>query len=723
VSISQFIKGLFGVALTAVVCSAVAEARGGHHGGGGPANQEDILTRIIDANQCFFASLFEKMMMLNYSGSINRYSAANGLAQFRLGCDHIQARIAAWACMRRAMRSLMRNCFVTLVVMLAWLAGASLASAQIVPTDDPGIFEPPETEFNTDGDEAVDPAIYRSQPAVDRHRAFLPKAVDLTSRMPFPGNQGNLGSCTAWATAYAARSYYTLKNEQRDLRESQNVPSPSYVFHLARNLDKPCNAGSSVHKIVEVLKKGALSLAEYPYKTECAAPPPPQVVAKASDFRVKGYKRIDIKKIDDIKGQLYQSNPVIIGFATRLADGTPAVAPDGKLGDAFSKAKGDKTYNDRSIDIRGQDESKFAWHAMVIAGYDDHRQAFRLLNSWGQKDWGDRGYLWLSYDLLPMRIRSAVVLDVDEPKRPPPPPIQPQPPAPPPPKPPQIVPQPQPPAPPPPPPPPPKPPQILPQPQPPAPPPPKPPQILPQPQPPAPQPQPPVPQPQPPAPQPPLPGPRAQLSDLQNLSCGKVAAERLGGSTVLTGYVSSQTDFELVRQIAANGINTSLGNLVVAPWPQCEALQTLEKSLAESDQPKIAIGAKEFRDGDTLRIEIQSPAQISYLYIVYIQADGSVVNLAQPAGLVPQPTLPNTTLIFGDGMAGRAKFTVGPPYGREMIIALASRSPLFEDKLPAEQTEREYLTALRRALIYKPSADLPDREVSATITTLQTRAR
>ena len=157
--------------------------------------------------------------------------------------------------------------------MLAWLAGASLASAQIVPTDAPGIFDPPDTEYTTGDDEGIDPAIYRSLSVVDRHRAFLPASVDLTSRMPFPGNQGKLGSCQAWATAYAARSYYTSKIERRDLRESQNVPSPNYVFHLARNLDKSCDAGSNVHKIVEVLKKGALSLAEYPYNTECAAPP------------------------------------------------------------------------------------------------------------------------------------------------------------------------------------------------------------------------------------------------------------------------------------------------------------------------------------------------------------------------------------------------------------------------------------------------------------------
>lgn len=121
------------------------------------------------------------------------------------------------------MRSLMRNCFVYLVVMLAWLAGASLVSAQGVPTDTPGAFDPPDTEYTTGDDEGIDPAIERTLPVVDRHRAFLPEAADLTSRMPFPGNQGKLGSCQTWATAYAARSYYTSAFERRDLRESQNV--------------------------------------------------------------------------------------------------------------------------------------------------------------------------------------------------------------------------------------------------------------------------------------------------------------------------------------------------------------------------------------------------------------------------------------------------------------------------------------------------------------------
>jgi hypothetical protein len=129
------------------------------------------------------------------------------------------------------------------------------------------------------------------------------------------------------------------------------------------------------------------------------------------------------------------------------------------------------------------------------------------------------------------------------------------------------------------------------------------------------------------------------------------------------------------------------------------------------------------RSGDPLNITIHSPGQISYLYVSYVQADGSVAHLVQPSGLVPQPTLPRQTLSFGGGQNGGATFTIGPPFGREMIIAVASRSPLFDHALPAQQTEREYLTELRRALIYKPSPDLPDRELSASIATLQTEGK
>jgi hypothetical protein len=225
-----------------------------------------------------------------------------------------------------------------------------------------------------------------------------------------------------------------------------------------------------------------------------------------------------------------------------------------------------------------------------------------------------------------------------------------------------------------------------------------------------------------PAPIPAPAAPEGLTAGLAGLACAGVKINAQDGGWALSGFVASTEDFNLVQQLAVDTPNTTLGNVLIARWPQCEALQTLETPLQAAATPAVDIGpTSELQFGDLLRIQIQSPPQISYLYVSYIQADGSVVHLAQPRGLVPQPTLPNQTLVFGDGVAGRTKFVIGAPFGQEMIIALASRSPLFSQELPQQQSERDYLTMLRTALIYKPSPDMPDREVSAAIQILQTR--
>lgn len=539
---------------------------------------------------------------------------------------------------------------------LALLGCCFSARAQIAITDDDVPFDPPDTVYTTDDDQAIDPVVKRGLPVIDTYRGFLPVSVDLSSRLPLPGNQGALSSCSAWAAAYAARSYYSAAFEGRDVRQPANLASPSYVYHLARG--NTCG-GTSFVGVVNILKRGALSAADYPYSDKCIPPPSPQLVARARDFRVLGYRRVNLNNNDDIKGQVARNNPVLISFAD-----SPG----------FHRHRGDATYTEMS-----PNPGKDGWHAMTVVGYDDRRQAFRVMNSWG-RGWGDRGYVWMSYDLVRPRIREAGVLDVAKPPRPVAyyePPLQPKPP-------------------------------------------------------PAPSPTPPKVHPPPPAPPvttytpPPLPppGPRLRLADLQNLSCGWVTAQRRDDGNILSGYVASTADLDYVHQIAASEPRTTVGDVVVAPWPQCEALQTLEKPLAIIDRPTIDIGATDnLRDGDTLRIEIRSPSQISYLYVAYIQADGSLVHLVQPDGVVARPTMPYSTMVFGDGREGRAKFTIGPPFGREMIIALASRSPLFERELPASQSDREFLSALRRALMYKPSPDMPDREVAAAVKAVQTRAR
>jgi hypothetical protein len=84
---------------------------------------------------------------------------------------------------------------------------------------------------------------------------------------------------------------------------------------------------------------------------------------------------------DNFKGYLAQGRPVVFGA---------------KLGDRFirwSNASpiGSDTYNDPGME--------HANHAMVLVGYDDGKNAFRVRNSWGT-NWGDNGSIWVDYDFF-----------------------------------------------------------------------------------------------------------------------------------------------------------------------------------------------------------------------------------------------------------------------------------------------------------------------------------
>ena len=546
----------------------------------------------------------------------------------------------------------MLRTFITTAVACVVLGTLQAPAQQIDPPDPLG------TAYAT-GDDAIAPEILARIPLAATHRAFLPARVDLKRFMPKPGKQGKMGSCQAWATGYAARTYYLAAAEGRDPNDMRNQPSPSYLYTLA-NTDPRCDGGSNIVTITEVMKRGAPSLADYPYSTECRRPDP-QARARARDFRVRGFRNLRHQSLDNVKGQLARGHPVIISF---------------RDGPTFHDHRGDSVFTDTTRFPDGTPRT--GWHAMTLVGYDDSRQAFELINSWGT-GWGAGGYAWISYPVFKTLVRQASILDVELPVRPvafsPPassPPIGPVATAPPTAKPPVAV----------------------------AAPSPAPVQVAPA--------------------SPSMPA-TPTLADLHGLTCADISRTARAGRTLLDGYVASEADYAFVQRIAATVPNTMVGTVLVAPWPQCEALQTLTKALTAPDSPEIVVDRKGvFRRGETLRIEIRTPAQFRYIYVAYVQADGSVINLVQPAGVVPQPTRPTQALVFGDGRSGRSLFTVGPPYGREMIIALASRSPLFDASLPTQMYERDYLSELRRALLHKPSPGFPDREVAASVFLLQT---
>lgn len=521
-------------------------------------------------------------------------------------------------------------------IVVAAIIVAAAPFAAHAQDSEPEPPEDPATATYGMGNEASDAELMARAPKFANYRAFLPPRVDLSDRLPRPGDQGNVGSCSSWAIGYAARAYYANFYEGRALSRSENIPSPGFLYAIARSKSAPasCKQGSSLVDNVNVLTTGALSLKEFPYSrsSSCLPPPPASVIALARDFKADGLVVLNAKNIEDIRGKLAQGDPVVISYHTSRS---------------FHRHRGSRTYDDPTF--VNKDDDYNGWHAMTLIGYDDSRQAFRLINSWG-RGWGDRGYAWISYDLFQPLVREAITLKVTAPARP-------------------------------------------------------------------------EPAPEPPAPQPtptPLPAPTAKL-DLARYACAGLASRRAAQTTIIDGFVSTDSDLEdLKRQASSAG--AQLGEVKIAAWPQCEALLTLDRALQASGQPAIDIGGKtDFAAGEALPVKVKTPPSLSYIYVSYIQADGSVAHLVQPRGVVPTTTLPSQTLAFGDGAEGRQKFTIDGPFGRELIIAVASKSPLFEAPLPDKQSDREYLSALRRALIYKADPSQPDRQLSASLVSIVTK--
>ena len=498
------------------------------------------------------------------------------------------------------------------------------------------------------------------------YRAFLPDRVDLSDRFPTPGDQGQQNSCVGWSVGYAARSYYANKVEGRDLNDSANIPSPAYIYNSIRpsigGTSQQCLSGSKISDALNLLKHGAASLKEAPYFEEICPRPSSAVRSQASDFRIVNWVLADARRPDQIKGALAHGHPVIIGLRTTKA---------------FLRLRQGEVYR--------YPDQFVSNHAVTLVGYDERKQAFKLINSWGKR-WGDGGFGWIDYDTLSAEAASAYLMRVAAvpgPERPPPRVVTPKPPPTPRPEP-TVVPVPAPPI---------KPlPPIRP--------------VL--------KPVDPVLPPVPIAPTPSL-----VPADLE---CSQIRVFDHGGRRTIVGFVGKDEDLPVVRA-AAEGAEVAV---VVRPWPQCEALLTLDKALSRSDRPRVVIrrpSGDTLSSGEALVFEIETPSFPSYLHAAYVQADGSVLNLVQPGIGSFSAYAPRSKIVIGDEKGGGRQFHVSAPFGREMLIVVAGRSPIFSDLRPAQETERAFLTALRRALIAKPDPHAPDRDATANYDAIVTVER
>jgi len=230
---------------------------------------------------------------------------------------------------------------------------------------------------------------------VDGDTTNLPSRKDLESKFPPIGDQGQYGTCVAWATGYNLKTSLNAIDKnwgEADLRKSANQTSPKDLWFVLDRNDRGANCGGTNFEpaLDALISKGAGSLSDVPYSNmgNCSGTSSGDASNKLGNYRkiaanntLAGGSNKEGMTQGNFKGYLAQSRPILFGA---------------KLGDRFMR------WNSASVissDTYNNPGMQHAYHAMIVVGYDDSKQAFRVRNSWGD-DWGDYGSIWVDYDFF-----------------------------------------------------------------------------------------------------------------------------------------------------------------------------------------------------------------------------------------------------------------------------------------------------------------------------------
>ena len=200
-------------------------------------------------------------------------------------------------------------------------------------------------------------------------------AIDLSPYFPTPGNQGSQGSCTAWAVAYALKTYQEDFERDWGVNSVSTRFSPAYVYNQLTDNGSGTKISDAMELIVE---QGVCTLAQMPYnQNDYTTQPTDTQRANAAAYKAKDW--YSIWGIDNVRREIYEGNPVVVSIP---------IYPD------FDNlnATNNRVYDNLSGTFRG-------YHAITLVGYDDTDRTFKFINSWGT-GFGDGGYGWLSYDVF-----------------------------------------------------------------------------------------------------------------------------------------------------------------------------------------------------------------------------------------------------------------------------------------------------------------------------------
>ena len=179
---------------------------------------------------------------------------------------------------------------------------------------------------------------------------------------------------------------------------------------------------------------------------------------------------------------------------------------------------------------------------------------------------------------------------------------------------------------------------------------------------------------------------------------------------VLSGYLKPEDREWVERDIARlPGVKGVRFKAETLAWPYCELRRLLRPyeaaNRSRQDERGRASGVRLtprrpdgwYQAGERLVLSLRAPDLDSYLYVDYFMLDGSVVHQFPVTASQQERQPPFKDFPLGEG-GGARQWQIAPPFGSEMLVAIAAQDPLFDAPRPELDASKEYLPALTQAL-------------------------
>lgn len=238
----------------------------------------------------------------------------------------------------------------------------------------------------------------------------LPYAYSLQKYVP-PVLRQEGGTCVGFASFYYGLStMYNIKFNLTDPKEKYvHSFDPYYIYSITFNESNDCDAGLYFNDAFEKLSKIGAKKLFYPPFTNCGTKWSKEKLINTfsytTPYNIREWYILDVKNpkfLNLTKALISNNYPVIAGFS--FVGSMYSYSPENING-----VKSDGLWDPSELEeIEGG-------HALCIIGYDDYKfgGSFKIVNSWG-RDYGDDGYMWVTYSDYLSFAKEAYVVELNE---------------------------------------------------------------------------------------------------------------------------------------------------------------------------------------------------------------------------------------------------------------------------------------------------------------------